>query len=108
MQLAFYDGALLANIDKKVKDELSYFIIPLAVNPHFFAVLNFFIEVKAFNKDPNVAKRKACYYSALRARAMHKLQIYKEDPFYNNEAYIITLIYNPATSILELYITHPT
>jgi hypothetical protein len=108
VQPAFYDGALPANIDKRVKDELGHFIIPSAVNSHLPAVPNFFMEVKAPNEDPDVAKRKACYYGALGARAMHKLQTYKEHPFYDNEAYTITSIYDPATGILELYVTHPT
>ena len=108
VQPAFYDGALPANIDKRVKDELGHFIIPSAVNSHLPAVPNFFMEVKAPNEDPDVAKRKACYYGALGARAMHKLQTYKEDPFYDNKAYTFTSIYDPATGILELYVTHPT
>jgi hypothetical protein len=105
---AFYDRALPAKIDKRVKDELGYYIIPSVVNPYFPAVPNFFMEVKALNKDLDVAKRKACYYSALGARAMYKLQIYKEDPFYDNEAYTITSVYDPTTGILELYVTYPT
>jgi hypothetical protein len=108
VRLAFYNRALSIKINKRIKDKLSYYIILLVINLYFLIILNFFIEVKALNKDLDIVKRKAYYYSTLGARVIYKLQIYKEDLFYNNKAYTITLVYNLITNILKLYIIYLT
>jgi hypothetical protein len=97
---------LSIHTDKRIKDDLGHFIMPSAANPQFHVVPNFFMEVKAPNKDADVAKRQT--YGALEARAIHSLQTYKEDPFYDNKTYTITSIYDAGTGTFELYATHPT
>ena len=55
-----------------------------------------------------MAKRQACFDSALGARSFHKLRSFEADPslIYDNNAYTITSTYHDGT--LKLYAVHPT
>lgn len=102
----FYDGARLEDVDKRVREDIGYYIIPTG---HTMAPVapNFFLEAKRPSGGADVAKRQACYNGALGARGMHKLQSYGQDePVYDGNAYTITTTYHAGT--LRMYTTHPT
>lgn len=102
----FYDGARLKDVDKRVREDIGNFIIPTG---HAIAPVapNFFLEVKRPSGGADVAKRQACYNGALGARAMHRLQSYREEePVYDGNAYTITSTYHDGT--LKMYTTHLT
>lgn len=69
-KLDLYNRAPLIDIDKRVQNDISDYIIP---TKHLTApmLLNFFLEAKALKGRADVTKRQACYNSALGARAMH-------------------------------------
>lgn len=101
----FYDGVLSEAIDKRVREDLEIFIMP-STHQHAPAVPNFFTETKAPQGDIPVAKRQACYDGALGARAMHKLQSYKQEPVYDNKAYTFASTYQAGG--LMIYAFHIT
>jgi hypothetical protein len=102
----FYDGARLEDVDKRVRDNIGNYIIPIG-HATALVVPNFFLEVKRPNGGADVAKRQACYNGALGARGMHQLQSYREEePIYDGNVYIITSTYHDGT--LKMYTTHPT
>ncbi|KAH8598571.1 hypothetical protein B0O99DRAFT_683966 [Bisporella sp. PMI_857] len=104
----FYDGACVEEIDKQVEKNLGPFIIPTGHRTAPVAP-NFFLEAKGPEGSAGVAKRQACYDGALGARAMHKLQSYREsEPVYDGNAYTISTTYHAGTSTLQMYTTHPT
>lgn len=104
----FYDGARLEDIDKQVRRDLGPFIIPTGHRTAPVAP-NFFLEAKAPKGGSDVSKRQACYNGALGARAMHKLQSYKQDePVYDGNPYTITSTYHAGTGTLQMYTTHLT
>lgn len=99
-------GARPEQLNHKIRDELSEFVIPSTQSSLPIAP-NFFLETKGPDGSLAVATRQACYHGALGARGMHKLQSYKQDePSSDNNAYTITSIYHGGQ--LKLYTTHPT
>jgi hypothetical protein len=101
----FYDGARPEDIDKRVREDLGPYIVPLT-HQHAPAAPNFFTEAKPPKGGADVAKRQACYDGALGARGMHQLQSYKQEPVYDNNAYTISSTYHNGQ--LLMYATHPT
>ncbi|EFE33524.1 uncharacterized protein ARB_07469 [Trichophyton benhamiae CBS 112371] len=99
-------GARPEQLNHKIRDELSEFVIPSTQSSLPIAP-NFFLETKGPDGSLAVATRQACYHGALGARGMHKLQSYKQDELSrDNNAYTITSIYHGGQ--LKLYTTHPT
>lgn len=89
-----------------MRDDIGNFIVPTG-HPTAPAVPNFFLEAKAPKGRADVAKRQACYDSALGARAMHQLQSYGQDePVYDGNAYTVSTTY--LDSQLKIYTTYPT
>ncbi|EZF31123.1 hypothetical protein H109_05567 [Trichophyton interdigitale MR816] len=98
-------GARPKQLNPEIRDELNDFIIPSTQDSLPIAP-NFFLEAKGPDGSPAVATRQGCYNGVLGARAIHKLQSYKQDePVYDNKAYTITSTYLAGT--LKLYTTHP-
>ncbi|KAL9120286.1 MAG: hypothetical protein Q9187_003157 [Circinaria calcarea] len=101
-----YYGARPEQLDRRVRDDLSGYIIPSTQDDLPIAP-NFFLAAKGPNGTDAVARRQACYDGALGARGMHSLQLYGEnEPVYDNNAYTITSIYSAGQ--LKLYTSHPT
>jgi hypothetical protein len=67
----FY-SACLKQLDRRIRDKLSGSIISLTQEDLLIA-LNFFLAVKGLDGSAVVAKRQACYDSALGARGMQSL-----------------------------------
>ena len=104
----FYDGALPAKIDKRVRDDIGNFIIPTG---HLKAPVlpNFFLEVKAPKGGADIVKRQACYDGFVGARAMHQMQSYGQNELvYDGKAYSVSTTYHAGTGTLQMYTTHPT
>ncbi|KAM5437012.1 hypothetical protein MferCBS31731_005667 [Microsporum ferrugineum] len=98
-------GARPEQLDPKIRDSLNKYIQPSTQSSLPIAP-NFFLEAKGPDGPPIVATRQACYDGTLGARGMHKLQSYKQEPVYDNNAYTITSTY--LASNLKLYTIHPT
>ncbi|KAF3482660.1 uncharacterized protein GIQ15_01984 [Arthroderma uncinatum] len=98
-------GARPEQLNSEIRDELSDHIIPSTQSSLPMAP-NFFLEAKGPDGSPAVATRQACYDGALGARGMQKLQSYKQEPVYDNNAYTITSTYQAGQ--LKLYTTHLT
>ena len=100
-----YYGARPEQLKRRVRDELSGYIIP-SKQDHFPMAPNFFLEAKGPDGSLAVAGKQACYDGALGARGMHSLQSYRQDEaVYNNNAYTISSIYHGGT--LKMYTSHP-
>lgn len=102
----FYDGALPAQIDRRIRGELSASIIPSTMR-QAPVLPNFFTDVKGPDGSAAVAKRQACYDGALSARGIRELQSFGTDATiaYDNNAYTITSTYHDGQ--LKMYTTHP-
>ena len=101
-----YIGARPEQLNRKIRDELSGYIIPSTQHDLPIAP-NFFLAAKGPNGTAAVARRQACYDGAFGARGMNSLQSYGEDePVYDNNAYTITSIYSDGQ--LKMYTSHPT
>jgi hypothetical protein len=99
-----YEGARPEQLDRRVRNELSSYIIP-SKQDNLPLVPNFFLEAKGPDGTAAVARRQACYSGALGARGMHSLHSYREDePVYDNNAYTMTSIYSDGQ--LKMYTSH--
>jgi hypothetical protein len=99
----FYDGALAAQLDQRIQKDLGEYIVPAKAT---YPILpNFFAELISSEDSPAVVKRQVCYDGALGARAMHRLQCFREELIYDGNAYTITASYQDG--VLSLYTTHP-
>ncbi|KAM5473703.1 hypothetical protein MauCBS54593_002501 [Microsporum audouinii] len=96
-------GARPEQLNPNIRDTLSGYILPSTQGSLPIAP-NFFLEAKGPDGSPAVATRQACYNGALGARGIHKLQSYKQEPIYDDNAYTITSTYLAGT--LKLYATH--
>lgn len=88
--------------------ELGLYII-LSIQKCASTFSNFFIEVKGPDGSGVVAKHEVCYDGVVDVSAIHVLRSFGvKDPktVYNNNAYIITLVYHSATGTLQLFTTH--
>ncbi|KAK5015217.1 hypothetical protein LTR60_002980, partial [Cryomyces antarcticus] len=105
----FYDGALPQQLDRRVRNELSQYIVP-SKNFSTPALPNFFAEAKGPDGSAAVAKRQACYDGAIGARGMLHARSYAsgDDMEYDGNAYTITSTYHNSTGTLMMYTTHPT
>jgi hypothetical protein len=101
----FYDGARAGQLDKRVRSDLSHYIVPSTQN-HAPILPNFFAEGKGPDGSAAVAKRQALYDGTLGARAMHRIQSYGNALAYDNNAYTIASTYHDGQ--LKLYTNHPT
>ncbi|MCJ1423861.1 hypothetical protein MMC29_001746 [Sticta canariensis] len=104
----FYDGARLAQIDRRIRAELAPYIVP-STQQQAPALPNFFTEVKGPEGSGAVAKRQACYNGAVGARGVHELRSFRagdSDTLYDNIAYTLTSTYHNGN--LKFYTTHPT
>jgi hypothetical protein len=100
-----YCGARPEQLNRRVRDDLSSYIIPSTQDDLPIAP-NFFLAAKGPDGTAAVARRQACYDGALGARGMNSLQSYEEDePVYDNNAYTITSIYSDGQ--LKIYTSHP-
>ncbi|KKK15850.1 hypothetical protein AOCH_005963 [Aspergillus ochraceoroseus] len=100
----FYDGSLVADCDKKIRQLLSSSIIP-STQEHLPIAPNFFCEGKGPDGSHAVGERQALYNGAVGARAMHTLQGFGREATYDNNAYTITSLYH--CGHLQLYTVHP-
>ncbi|KKZ62313.1 hypothetical protein EMCG_03285 [[Emmonsia] crescens] len=101
----FYDGAHTGQLDHRVRNELSSYIIPST--QHNAPILpNFFAEGKGPDGSTAVAKRQTLYNGTLGARAILQLQSYGKELAYDGNAYVVTSTYHDGS--LKLYMTHPT
>jgi hypothetical protein len=64
------------------------------------------LEAKTPKGGADVAKKQVCYDGALGARVMHELQLYKQEPIYDGNAYTIISIYYAGN--LNMYVTYVT
>ena len=104
----FYDGARLAQIDRRIRAELGSYITP-STQHQAPALPNFFTEVKGPDGIGAVAKRQACYDGAVGARGIDQLRAFgadKPDTVYDDNAYTITSTYH--NGHLQIYTVHPT
>ncbi|KAF7503146.1 hypothetical protein GJ744_004288 [Endocarpon pusillum] len=100
-----YYGARPEQLNRRVRDELSSYIIP-STQDDLPIVPNFFLEAKGPNGAAAVARRQACYDGALGARGMNSLHSYGEgQPVYDNKVYTIMSIYSDGQ--LKIYTSHP-
>ena len=100
-----YCGARPEQLNRRVRDDLSSYIIPSTQDDLPIAP-NFFLAAKGPDGTAAVARRQACYDGALGARGMNSLQSYgKDEPVHDNNAYTITSIYSDGQ--LKLYTSHP-
>ena len=99
----FFDWSPPAQLDPRVREDLSRFIMP---SNHSIAPIlpNFFAEGKDPDGSVAVAKRQALYNGTLGARAMHRIQPYGRELTYDNNAYTITSIYH--YGVIRLYTVH--
>jgi hypothetical protein len=101
-----YYGARPEQLDRRVRNELNSHIIPLTQD-NLPITPNFFLAAKEPDRSAAVAKRQACYDSALRARGMDSLRSYgQENLSYDINAYTISSIYYDGT--LKMYTSHST
>jgi hypothetical protein len=104
----FFDGAMLGDVDKVVRDNLSQIIVPTK-HSGIPIVPNFYLEAKAPKGGADVALRQALHDGAIGARAMHALQNYGEEkPTFDGNAYTFTSTYHAGTGTLQLYSHHVT
>lgn len=102
-----YHGEPPGSIDGRVRDKLEKHIIPV-IGGHCPAAPNFFLEGKGPEGSITEARRQACHYGALGARAMHGLQNYGNDhPVHDGNAYTLTNTFH-AGGYLDIYATHST
>ncbi|KAI9670729.1 MAG: hypothetical protein M1817_003839 [Caeruleum heppii] len=104
----FYDGAPPAQIDRRVRADLSSYIIP-STQRQAPALPNFFAEAKGPKGSAVVAKRQACYDGAIGARGIHQLRSFQAtnaNTIFDNNAYTITSTYHDG--LLKIYTSHPT
>ena len=103
-----YDGALPAQIDRRVRQGIGRHIVPCNDSSRP-AAPNFFCEGKGASARPDVAKLQACHDGAVGARAMHSLQNYEaHEPQFDGNAYSYSSTYHPGTATLQLYGHHMT
>ena len=102
----FYDGEQSRKLSKRVRNELSKYIIP-SKNKKNPCLPNFFTEAKGGSKSPRVSWRQACYHGTLGARGMDMLRCYIDsEKFLETDAYTITSTYNTEAGLLTLYTIH--
>jgi len=100
-----YYGARPEQLDRRVRDELSDYIIP-STQDDLPIVPNFFLAAKGPDGSLAVAGRQASYDGALGARSMHSLQSYgQEEHVFDNNASTISSIYHGGT--LKMFTIHP-
>ncbi|KAI9765913.1 MAG: hypothetical protein M1840_007054 [Geoglossum simile] len=102
----FYDGSDERDIDKRIKEELRFHIIPTK-SYSLPCLPNFFAELKGLSGSSVVSRRQACYGGALGARAMQSLRSFGVEATYDNNAYTISATYQ-CDSVLKIYAHHPT
>lgn len=99
-----YYGARFKQIAQRVRSNLNNQIQPITQNNSPIA-LNFFLAAKGLNRSEAIAKRRACYNGALKAKKLYKLQIYGQKNFhYNGNAYIFTSSYSDRQ--FKIYTSH--
>ncbi|KAK3319297.1 hypothetical protein B0H66DRAFT_575768 [Apodospora peruviana] len=104
----FFDGALPADVDKSVREDLSQMIASIK-HANVPVAPNFFLDAKAPRGGADVVRRQACYDGAYGARAMHSLQSYgEEEAAYDGNAYSYSSTYHAGTGTLQLYAHHVT
>ena len=99
-------GALPDQINPRIRDnkELGTYIVPTTSGSRPCAP-NFFVEVKGPGGAPGVMVDQARFDGAIGARAIHKLQTYRQQsPIYDNKAYTISTTYQ--VSQLKMYAHH--
>ena len=103
-----YDGALPAQIDRRVRRDLGRHIVPCNDSSRP-AAPNFFIEGKSASGRADVAKLQACHDGAIGERAMDSLQNYgASKPQYDGNIKSFSTSYHPGTGTLQLYGHHTT
>jgi hypothetical protein len=101
-----YYGARPEQLDRRIRKELSGYIIPSTMEDKPMTP-NFYLEAKGPDGSLAVARRQACYVGASGERAIGSLQSYREkEPIYDNNAHTITSIYHGGQ--LKMYTTHIT
>lgn len=102
----FYYGAQPQQLDSRVRQTLSSYVVP-STNPNAPIAANNFTEGKGPGGTAAVVKRQALQDGAVGARTMNYLQSYGEPQhIYDNKAYTITSSYSGG--LLQVYTTHPT
>ncbi|EAA35960.2 hypothetical protein GE21DRAFT_33 [Neurospora crassa] len=100
----YYYGALLEQLDERVRTELAGSIIP-STQLEQPILPNFFLEVKGPVGSEVIVQRQACYNGALGARGMQHLISYgASELVYDNKAYTLTCTYQTGT--LKMYTAH--
>jgi hypothetical protein len=81
-----YYGAKCEQLQLKIRHELKDVIIP-STTEHLPMAPNLFVEIKSLKGTLEVALRQTCYYGAIGARGLHRLQSHgTESPSYDNRA----------------------
>ena len=105
---ALYDGCHLEELDRSVREELETYIVPSS-NTFVPCLPTFFTECKGPTGSVQEGKCKILYPGALAARAVHQLRCFTTGPTtaLDDNAYVITALYDSPTGLLELYATRP-
>ena len=103
-----YYGAKPAQIDLRVRRDLSKYITP-SNRTSLPAAPNFFLESENADARSEIAQRQAMHNGAIGARGMLYLQNYGIPSLtYDRNAYTITSTYHPSAGALMMFATHPT
>lgn len=98
----FCDGARLETIKRRVREDLGKYVVPSAYK-HYPAAPNLFSEAKGPRGITDVANRQIGYDGAHGARAMHKLQSYKQQSNFDNRAYTLGSTYVQGTLVIYAF-----
>jgi hypothetical protein len=103
----YFTGANVDQIQQRVRAELGQYIIPSNKNSRP-AAPNFFTEVKGQDGSLEKCNRQLTQDLGTGARAMHKLQHYRQDEsVYDGKAYTFGATFTSTNALLSLYTMHP-
>jgi hypothetical protein len=102
----YFTGANIDQIQQRVRAELGKYIIPSNNNSRP-AAPNFFTEIKGPDGNLEKCNRQLVQDLSTGARAMHTLQIYGHESFYDGKAYTFGATFMSTNAQLSLYAMHP-
>ncbi|KAL3476810.1 hypothetical protein BJX99DRAFT_258144 [Aspergillus californicus] len=97
-------GARAEQLNREIREELDGLIVPSTEADDIPIASNFFLLIASAEASSAEVERDACYYSALTARGMYALRLYRQNrPVNEKSGYIVTATYS--LGVLELYST---
>ena len=115
IQVAFpesYDGCRPGELDPSIREQLGEYIVP-STDTRVPCLPTFFNVTKGPKGMIQAGQRQILYSATLGARAVHHLWCFITDftpaspAAFDNNAYVITALYQSAAGMLWLYATHP-